>query len=55
MPRETSGKRDHQKMKPYIVLEYLMKYSDELHTVAASEIISFLREDCGIDAERRSI
>ena len=55
MPRETSGKRDHQKIKPYIVLEYLMKYSDELHVVAASEIISFLREDCGIDAERRSI
>ena len=50
-----SGKREHQKIKPYIVLEYLMKYSDEEHTVAASEIVSYLQEDCGIEAERRSI
>ena len=55
MPRETSGKRDHQKIKPYIVLEYLMKYSDEGHAVPASGIVDYLREDCGIDAERRSI
>ena len=55
MPRENSGKRDHQKIKPYIVLEYLMKYSDEGHAVPASGIVDYLREDCGIDAERRSI
>ena len=55
MPRETSGKRDHQKMKPYIVLEYLMKNSDMGHAVAAADIIDYLVNDCGIEAERRSI
>lgn len=49
------GKREHQKIKPYIVLEYLMKYSDEGHAISAKDIVDYLNGDCGIDAERRSI
>ena len=49
------GKREHQKIKPYIVLEYLMKYSDEGHAISAKDIADYLNGDCGIDAERRSI
>ena len=48
------GKQTNQKVKPYIVLQYLLKYSDESHVRSAYNIIAFLQE-CGIDAERRSI
>lgn len=48
------GKKPNQKLKPYVVLQYLLKYTDENHAVTAYDIISFL-EDCGISAERRSI
>ncbi len=37
-----------------MVLEYLLKYSDENNTKSAYDIIGYL-EDCGISAERRSI
>ncbi len=49
-----SGKRNNQKLKPYLVYNYLLKKSDFEHPIAASEIVSFL-EECGISAERRSI
>lgn len=48
------GKRPDQKLKPYVVLQYLLKYSDEDHPRSAQDIIGFL-EECGILAERRSI
>lgn len=48
------GKKPNQKIKPYIVLQYLLKYSDESHVASAYDIIGFL-EECGITAERRSI
>lgn len=48
------GKQSHQKMKPYLVYQYLMRNSDIDHTHSASDIIGFL-EDCGINADRRSI
>ena len=51
MPR---GKQYDQKLKPYLVFQYLMKYSDEEHVISASEIVAYL-EDVGISAERRSI
>lgn len=47
-------KQANQKRKPYVVLEYLMKYSDESNTKSAYDIIGYL-EGCGISAERRSI
>lgn len=48
------GKRANQKIKPYVVLQYLLKYSDEDHPQTAYDIIGFLEEH-GIEAERRSI
>lgn len=48
------GKKPNQKLKPYVVLQYLLKRSDEIHAVSAAEIIGYL-EECGICAERRSI
>ena len=49
------GRQANQKMKPYLVFQYLMRQSDESHVVHAHEIVSYLEEDCGIAAERRSI
>ena len=48
------GRQLNQKMKPYVVLQYLMKETDENHLVTAYDIVGYL-EACGIDAERRSI
>lgn len=48
------GKQTNQKLKPYVVLQYLLKYSDENNTKSAYDIIGYL-EGCGISAERRSI
>ena len=48
------GKKYNQKIKPYAVLQFLLKNTDEDHLVDAFDIIAYL-EDCGIEAERRSI
>lgn len=48
------GKRYDQKMKPYLVLQYLMQYTDENNVATAFDIMAQL-EDWGIKAERRSI
>ncbi len=48
------GKQVNQKLKPYVVLQYLLKYTDENHAKSASDIIGYL-DYCGISAERRSI
>lgn len=48
------GKKPHQKFKPYIVLQYLLKYTDEDNTATAFDIIAFLKE-YGLDSDRRSI
>lgn len=53
--KTTQGKKPNQKLKPYAVLQYLMKYSDENNVVSAETIVDYLRDDCGIQAERRSI
>ncbi len=50
-----NGRQANQKMKPYLVFQYLMHQSDENHVVHAHEIVTYLEEDCGITAERRSI
>ena len=50
-----NGRQANQKMKPYLVFQYLMRQSDESHVVHAHEIVSYLEEDCGTTAERRSI
>ena len=48
------GKQNNQKMKPYLVMQYLLKYSDKENVVTAYEIVDYL-EECGITAERRSV
>lgn len=48
------GKKPNQKLKPYLVMQYLLHNSDENHVVSASQICGYLQE-AGIDAERRSI
>ena len=50
----TRGKKFNQKIKPYVVLQYLLKYSDENNIVTAPDIVAFLEEH-DIEAERRSI
>lgn len=48
------GKRDDQKMKPYLVLQFLLKNSDQDNPKTAKQIIAFLKEG-GLTAERRYI
>ncbi len=48
------GRKEHQKMKPYLVYQYLLRNSDENHVVTAPRIVGYLLE-LGIYAERRSI
>lgn len=55
MPKEKSGRKPDQKMKPYLVYQYLLKNTDENHFVTAEQIVGYLQETCGIEAERRSI
>ena len=38
------GKQKHQKIKPYIVLQYLMKYSDEENVYSAYDLVEILDE-----------
>ena len=54
MGKNNSGRRFDQKLKPYLVFQYLMKYSDENNVVSAKDIVDYL-SDIGISAERRSI
>ena len=54
MDEKKRGKRDNQKLKPYVVYQYLMRNTDEDHVATANEIVAYL-EECGIGAERRSI
>lgn len=49
------GKKNNQKLKPYLVLQYLLRQSDENHVISAENIVGYLQETCGIYAERRSI
>ena len=55
MPKENSGRKYDQKMKPYLVYQYLLKRTDENHSESAQQIVEYLKEACGIEAERRSI
>lgn len=52
--KKKSGKREHQKLKSYLVLQILLRETDENHTLKAPEIAAKL-ELMGIEAERRSL
>jgi hypothetical protein len=48
------GKKPNQKLKPYLVLQFLLRETDENNVVTADDIVAYLNE-IGIDAERRSV
>lgn len=50
-----SGRQYNQKLKAYLIYQYLMQESDENHFVSVANIIAHLEENFGIAAERRSI
>ena len=52
--KDNRGRKADQKMKPFLILAFLWKYSDENHVLSARDISSLLA-DFYIDAERRSI
>ncbi len=54
-PKEGHGKKHNQKMKPYIVMQYLLKHTDENNPIIADDLAAILLDDYGIYAERRSI
>ena len=45
------GKRYDQKMKPYLVLQYLMQYTDENNVVTAYDILAQLYERYGCNMQ----
>ena len=48
-------KTENQKMKTLYIAKYFMEYSDENHPITAGDIEDYLKNECGIEAERRSI
>lgn len=53
--RDPRGKYINQKLKTYLVLQYFLKNTDERHPAMMQDILLYLNEDCGINAERRGI
>jgi hypothetical protein len=49
------GLQLNQKMKAYLILDYLQKNTDQYHTMNADAIADAISEDYGISAERRSV
>lgn len=52
---KTSGRKYDQKMKPFLVYQYLMQCTDNEHFETGDTIADHLKKDFGIPAERRSI
>ena len=48
-------KSENQKLKTLYVAKFFLENSDENHAITASDILDYLREECSIEAERRSI
>ena len=48
------GRKTHQQMKAYLVLDYLMKYTDEEHHATPYEIAAYL-SDYGIEGQYKSV
>lgn len=49
------GRQPHQRMKPYLVYDFLLRKTDEEHVCSAYDISGYLEEYFGIYADRRSI
>ena len=52
---DNRGNKFHQKIKPYMVLQYLLKTTDENNIATGEGIAEVLRMSYDISAERRSI
>ena len=50
-----SGRKSNQRMKAYLIMQYLLQNSDEEHPVKIDDITGYLQDVCGIYAERRSV
>lgn len=48
-------KSEKQKLKILYVAKFFLENSDENHAVTANDILDYLKEECSIEAERRSI
>ena len=48
-------KSEKQKIKTLYVAKFFLENSDENHAVTANDILDYLKEECSIEAERRSI
>ena len=48
-------KSENQKLKTLYVAKFFLENSDENHSVSAGDITGFLKDECGITADRRSI
>ena len=49
------GKKKNQKMKPFLVYQYLMRHTDDNHVITGEDICSAMADIYGIEAERRGI
>ena len=49
------AKSENQKMKTLFVAKYFLENSDENHPVTAGDITDYLKNECGIESERRAI
>ena len=47
------SKSENQKVKTLFVAKYFLENSDENHPITAGDIVDYLKEECGIVAERR--
>ena len=52
---ENSGRKYDQKMKPFLVYQYLMRETDENNFATGKDIAAYLNLNFGISAQRRSI
>ena len=49
------AKSENQKMKTLFVAKYFLENSDENHPITAGDITDYLKNECGIESERRAI
>ncbi len=52
---KNKGKRNNQKLKPYLVLQILLKKTDETNCMDSYDIVTELAKRYGVAAENRSI
>ena len=55
MNKDIPELQNKRQIKPYLVMQYLIKNSDENNLITSHDIVAYLEDDCGIAAERRSI